>query len=416
MNTPEFQQETANYSQLNQYIEQQKEYYNDLIAQGGQTLGEGTPLFVDTFRNIKNVYTHGKDFLSKASTIKEDTEQAIKKASEKIMKTGEESLKKIHSTIGEGAQKISQKVEEGAKDIYKSSLEGLDLQKTKILQSIRARNLSLQEKMKNPELNTEDLERYTKEIKTNLNKAGEILNKSPEEAMKNFTDKNFLESLHNKIRLESKPTFEQQQGYMRNFLDKKLELKTQKRMTQEFERDPEDIDSRVSIITARDKAIESTKQAFNPLSKQYETVNKGLQQTAEKVGQEVGKVQQNIEQVGKEAMQAGKQTIKEGVEGITSTAKETAQTAIDTAKSAVSKTSNIAGEVAKTAEEVGENVAKTAGEAAESIGSTALEALGPVGELVGTGMLLYQGIKDIFEGEHHAPVPQIAAPIFTPNI
>lgn len=415
----QFQAETANYAQLNEFVKQQKEYYKELASQGGVTIGEGTPLFVDTFKNVQKAYGHATDFLNKLSTVKADTEAAIEKAGEKIFQKGGEAIEKIKGVVSEGAQKVLNKGWQTL-DELKQNVRSLTQTQKQILQDSGEQFNKIKYQLKNEAMSKEQYNSLVDKADELTKKTADILKRPVSDVQRALNKGTIQKELSFEPETETRQVLQQTNSYIRNSIDKRLTSRTQRNITSEFERDPEDIESRVSLISARDKAIDATKQAFNPVSKQFENVSQGAKGMAQKVSQEVGAVKGNIEQVGKDVMKQGEKVIKQGVEGIQSTAAETAQKATQAAKQAISKGSEAVGDLSKTAGEAAEQVGKQAGEVAaeagESIGGAALEALGPIGELAGTGMLLYQGIKDIFESTHHAPVAQIAAPVFTPNI
>ena len=475
----EFQQETQQYAQYNQFIEQQKEYYKNLIAQGGQTLGEGTPLFVDTFKNVKNVFSTGKKLTSQLSTLKEDTEKAFEKSLEKVSKTAGEATQKVSETLQKGAEEGSKVVkdviehtreqaQELAKTTFRKSrllkdkLKGLTEENKDNLSKLQDRYTELKQKVsekvsKGADINIdEEIQKFKAEGNSIKSQISDMTGMDEEQTGKLLNTKKlgkFIEDVKEKeipkLEEETKEVLQKKSSYIRTQIDKRLEGRARSKFEEEFERDPEDVSSRLSIITERDKALEETKKVFDPVSKKYElakdkakttaedvkakakttaedmktkageTVEQGKQKASEmmeKVGKEVGEQKQQFEEAGKEMIQKGEQTVKAGVKAVGETSDELLSKGVEAGKSILSKGAEGVSQLSKIGSEVAENVAKTATEGAESIAGSALEALGPAGEAVGTALLLYQGIKDIFTGEHHPAPPTMAAPSFTPNI
>lgn len=489
----QFGQETGQYGIYNEFVNQQQEYFKNLTAQGGVTLGEGTPLFLDTFKNVKSLFGTGQKFVSQASTLKADTEKAFERGLTKLQETGEKALTKVQSVVGEGVQKstaVVKDVLEHAKeqgqqllkssfdsvDELKSTLSGLTSENKSELQSLQNRFSELRQQLADKKsagiLNDEEAEKLGDEARVINSRVAKMLGTTEKysseglrkkvfgEHIKEFLDMPELEEAKESVVGASKSVLSKQAGFLRDRMDRALESRTQTKFQEYLDEDPEDVDRRFNIISERDKAIESTRQEFNPVSQKYESVKSKAESSfeeskakvdstlkegkakaesvmkegqakaegivkegqakaselTEKVGQEVGKVKGEFEEAGKAMIEKGEETAKAGVKAISETGEGILSKGVEAGKSVLAKGTEAVGELSKIGSEVAENVAKAGAETAEAATGGLLETLGPVGELAGTGMLLYQGIKDLFEGAHHAPTPMQAAPVFTPNI
>lgn len=476
----EFQQETSQYSQYNEYINQQKEYLKNLMAQGGQTLGESTPLFLDTFKNVKNLFTTGKKLTGQLSTLKEDTEKAFQKSFEKVSNIAEDAATKLETHLEEGGKKaldvvsdVAQHAKETGEQLVKTTVRKSRLLKDKLsglsedtkdnLSTLQNRFTELKNKVnerisKGFDINTDpELQKLKAEGNEISSKVSNLLGVDETQTTKLLrteTINKHLETVRDMPKLEEAPkvaetttetpktVLSSKTSYFRNRFDRMLEKRTQSKFEQEFDKDPEDLDTRISFMTERDKLIEGAKKQYNPISKKVESTAKEAKTKAEdltkqaktkaedlteqakskisteveKVGHEIGEQKQQFEQVGKQMIEKGEQVAKEGVKAVGETSTELMSKGVEAGKSIISKTSEGVSNISKIGSEVAENVAKTSEEAATGIGEAIMEGLGPVGEVGATALLLYQGIKDIFSGSHSAPPPTAAAPAFTPNI
>lgn len=330
--------ETAGYKNYEEYVAQQKEDAKNLLAQGVESLAEGSPLFIDTARNIKRVIDVGRKLYKQSSELGSKLEGTAAKAQAKV----EEGISKAQAKVEETASKMQKMAAEAPKEVEMKTFK------------------------------TQPLEEVAQKRPTTFTAAGE------------------------------QPESKTMSQYLRQKVDELREGRTRAKYSETLDRDPEDIYSNAKLIDARTQAVMQSREQFNPATRQYESL---------------AQAPESVEQVGKEAIAEASKTLKAGVEGVQSAAEATAKEAAQTVTTAAERTATAATEatealttgVKTAAEQVGKEAAATASD-------LALEALGPIGEIAGTGLLLYQGIKDIFEGSRTPRPIAMAAPSFTPGV
>jgi hypothetical protein len=363
-------QEAGQFSNYKDYLASKRDETKELISQGAETLAEGSPLLVDTFRNVSKLYGTGKKFL-----------RTLEQAGDKIKETGEKAVGKAEDILTEAkgkAQEVATQVKETVQKAIPKPAEEV--------KTVEPRGIQI------PETRIEGGKL--------LGQPSEVTSSRLGTEMKTFESP--LENVSTARKVTFTPASQETQNrsladYLRQKADARLEGRTRSRMIAEQETDPENLLQRIQLSDVRDAAIKSiTKEPVSiSAPESFETVGKAAIEQASQAlkpgAQGIQEAASQAEMAGREALQAGKEVATRAM----SAASEAGEAAVTLAKEG--------------AEQIGKEAAATAAD-------VALEAIPVVGEVLGTGALLYQGIKDLFSGSRSAPTVESAAPVFTPGI
>lgn len=181
-----------------------------------------------------------------------------------------------------------------------------------------------------------------------------------------------------------------------------------------------------------DRIVARGKEFFDSIGKNAESVTENMGETMgykfqphfdidneftdapERFGKMTGRGEEMFNSFSNKAGQAAQEGLESTTEQVTS--KVGAELAETGAKvgAAAARTGAAVGEAAAGAATAAEEATTSVLSTLATAGATALEAAGPIGEIIGTGFLIGEALKDVFT---HAPrVVEMARPVFTPGI